>query len=139
MGENDRRTINYCFACGPANPIGLKLKFEQTDDLCRTVFTPKTEHQGWYDVMHGGLITTLLDEVMANWLWGRDIPAMTAEMTTRFMKPVPIGAPVTVTAKRVGGKGKLVLLESELVLADGTPAARASSKFIITERGLAGD
>ncbi|AEF95331.1 thioesterase superfamily protein [Desulfotomaculum nigrificans CO-1-SRB] len=128
--------INKCFACGRNNPIGLKLDIKHKDDICYTTFTPKTEHSGWLNVMHGGLLSTIMDEVMAHWLWGRGIPAMTVEMTTRYLKPVPIGEPIVVTARLQLDRGRMATLEADVTLADGTQVARAVAKYIKTERGL---
>lgn len=124
------REDNMCFACSPRNPIGLKLKFEQDGDTCRTYFLAGPEHQGWNGVLHGGLVATLLDEVMAQWLWGRDITAMTAEISTRYSKAVPIGEKLTLEANMLSDRGRLVEMAGKLILPDGTVAARAKAKFL---------
>lgn len=59
---------NMCFACGSANPIGLHLHFFAIPDGCISFFTPRREHQSYNDRMHGGLIMTLMDEVMGKLL-----------------------------------------------------------------------
>ncbi len=122
---------NFCFACSPRNPIGLKLAPEMTEDTCRVVFTPQPEHQGWVGFMHGGLISTILDEVMAQWLWRRNKPAVTAEMNIRFLKPVPIGEQVTAAAECSEERGRIVKMTAELVLKDGNIAAKAAAKFFV--------
>lgn len=121
---------HMCFACSPNNPIGLKLVFENEGDICRTSFVAGPEHQGWNGVMHGGLLTTILDEVMAQWLCSRDLPAMTAEMTTRFVNPVPIGAKLIIESRLVANKRRLFLLEASAILPDGAVAAKADAKFV---------
>jgi hypothetical protein len=65
-GENiveKQPNSHMCFVCGIENPIGLKLFF-YTDDQGRTItrFRPKPEHQGYSGHLHGGIISTLLDE-----------------------------------------------------------------------------
>ena len=55
---------NHCFGCGRDNPIGLKLDMHMEDGRCVAYFTPKAEHESYGDRMHGGLTSTLLDEVM---------------------------------------------------------------------------
>lgn len=121
---------SMCFACSPRNPIGLKLVFEQDGDTCRTRFTAGPEHQGWSGVVHGGLVATLLDEVMAQWLWVRGITTMTAEMTTRFSKAVPVGECLTIEGNLVSEKGRLAEMAGKIILPDGTVAARATAKFL---------
>jgi len=122
-----------CFACGPRNPIGLKLKFDLKEGVCRTSFRSGSEHQGWNGYMHGGLISTILDEVMAQWLWKQGIKAMTAEMITRFIKPVPVGEELSAQASLVYKKKRLIELAAEVRLSGGEVAARAQAKFLRVE------
>jgi predicted thioesterase len=80
--------------------------------------------------MHGGLVATLIDEVMANWLWGRDISTMTAEMTVRYSKAVPVGVRLTIESSMTSHRGRLVEMAGRVILPDGTVAARATAKFL---------
>lgn len=121
---------SMCFACSPRNPIGLKLVFEQDGDVCRTIFIAGPEHQGWGGVVHGGIVATLLDEVMAQWLWVRGITTMTAEMTTRYSKAVPVGESLIIEGSLVAEKGRLAEMAGKIILPDGTVAARATAKFL---------
>lgn len=125
------RDDSMCFGCSTKNPIGLKLKFEQDGDVCRAQFTAGPEHQGWNGVIHGGLVATMLDEAMAQWLWQRGIATMTAEMTVRYSRPVPVGERLTIEGKLVSQKGRLLQMAGEVILPGGTVAARAKAKFLI--------
>ena len=60
---------NNCFVCGPSNPIGLRIKFRIDGDVCRGEFKPGEHHVGYNNITHGGIIFSLLDDVMANWLF----------------------------------------------------------------------
>ena len=53
-----------CFVCGESNPLGLQLRFHADGDEVRTRFVPRPEHIGFKGVVHGGLLATLLDEIM---------------------------------------------------------------------------
>ncbi|MFP4496832.1 MAG: PaaI family thioesterase, partial [Vulcanimicrobiota bacterium] len=55
----------YCFACGPENPIGLNMKLNYKQNKVTVEFIPKKEHQGWHNMVHGGILFTLMDEAMA--------------------------------------------------------------------------
>jgi hypothetical protein len=55
---------NHCFVCGPANPIGLGVKFVLDGEICRGEFTPEPVHMGYRNVTHGGIVFSLLDELM---------------------------------------------------------------------------
>ena len=58
-----------CFACGPDNPIGLKINFHVVGDECTGEFTPNENHVGFQNTVHGGIIYTALDDVTANILY----------------------------------------------------------------------
>ena len=79
----------HCFGCSPSNQAGLRMKF-YTDE--RSVFSWVTvpEHLcGWNRLVHGGVISTILDEVMG---WSAihlyKIIVLTKNMTIDFVRPV---------------------------------------------------
>ena len=121
---------NMCFACSLKNPVGLKLRFRQEGEVVRAAFLVRPEHQGWPGHLHGGLIATLCDEAMAQWLWLRGVEAYTGELTVRFKRGVPVGVLVEVEARSVTRRGKLMILEAAVLLPGGVAAATASGKFI---------
>ncbi len=121
---------NICFGCSPNNPIGLKMVFEHDGDVCRSRFTPASEHQSWNDVVHGGLLATMMDEAMGKWLWAHGLTAMTAEMTIRYSVAVPVGTTLTIESYMVSKKRKLIEMAASITLPDGTAAVRAKAKFL---------
>lgn len=125
-----RTGVSMCFGCSPHNPMGLQLTFELQDNVCRCRFSARDEHQGWPGYMHGGLIATLLDETMANWLKFHRLDTMTAEMTVRYMKAVPIHTPLLIEARQLEHKGRLIVMEGRIFLPDGQCASRATAKFL---------
>ena len=87
-----------CFGCGADNPIGLRLQYRWQDDALTTEFTPGDEHEGFSGIVHGGIITTLLYEVMENFSYLRGDIAMMRDMQTRFRSPAKIGERITARA-----------------------------------------
>jgi len=86
-----------CFGCGTNNPIGLQMNFyRQGDAVCSDVVL-KRHHVGWRNMAHGGIISTLLDEVMA-WavIYLKRSFSVTRRMTVRYKAPVPVDVPLTV-------------------------------------------
>ena len=75
---------NYCFVCGKKNPIGLKLDFSFDGKTITTEFVPQKEHQGYFNIVHGGIISTLLDEAMVKLAIEMGMPAVTARMDIRL-------------------------------------------------------
>jgi acyl-coenzyme A thioesterase PaaI-like protein len=108
-----------CFCCGSKNPIGLKLEFETTaEGRMRTIWTPRKEHQGFKDIVHGGLVATVLDEVMVRLLYIRGIRAVTAGMETRLRRPLQWGRAYRFEGWIVQDRGRAVITEAEAAEAD---------------------
>jgi len=91
---------HFCFACGTENPIGLNLHFYRLGDRICTDITLGRNHEGWQNVTHGGIISTLLDEVMS-WtiLFFKRAFFVTRKMDIKYVKPVLIGTPLTVSGR----------------------------------------
>jgi acyl-CoA thioesterase FadM len=90
----------HCFACGTANPIGLNLEFYRVDDRVCSDITLERVHEGWENVAHGGIVSTLLDEVMS-WtiMYFKKIFLVTRNMNIKYIKPVPIGIPLSIRGR----------------------------------------
>jgi acyl-coenzyme A thioesterase PaaI-like protein len=82
---------HHCFACGSTNPIGMGLKIELGDRRASTTWVPGTDFVGWSDRVHGGLIATVLDEVMAWAPSSDDAWAVTSSFAVRFHASVSPG------------------------------------------------
>jgi uncharacterized protein (TIGR00369 family) len=129
MQEQD--VNKWCFACGAANPIGLKLKFNEEDGVYSTTFTAKEEHQGYNGVVHGGILSTLLDEIMARYIYSKGYNAMTARLEVRYHQPTPILEELTISARVVNNKSNIYELAGEIKLPDGTVTAAGKAKVAI--------
>ena len=114
-----------CFACGRDNPIGLKLDFHFEGEEYVTQFEVKREYQGWSEMAHGGLLATVLDEVMTRILWAKGINTVTARLEVRYRKPVPVGSVLEVRSRLVRQRSPLIETEATATFPDGTVAAEA--------------
>lgn len=118
-----------CFVCGAHNPHGLQLKFLREGDEVRAEFVPQPHHAGFRGIIHGGILSTVLDETM---FWAAACAmkrfALAAELNVRFMKKVSVGDKLTVVAAFVADKGRLWESRAELRKEDGTVCARATCK-----------
>ncbi len=124
-------SANQCFVCGEANSIGLKLSFRIDGDVCRTEFTPTEAHMGYQGLTHGGIIFSLLDDVMANWLWLQGERCFTARADIRYRESLPIGTPVRVEGRMLKRKGRLVQLEGRVIRQDtDATVAEAGGSFM---------
>ncbi len=85
---------HHCFACGELNEAGLRMELHADADGCWSELTLQSQFQGWESVAHGGIVATLLDEVMAWSVIGRDTWGVTARLNVAFRQPVPVGKPI---------------------------------------------
>ena len=99
---------NYCFACGRENPCGLKLSFNYSNGKLTSEFTPSKVHQGYRDITHGGIITTVLDEAMIQAAIAEGINPVTAEINIRFKKPLMADEETIVRAEITKRGAKLI-------------------------------
>lgn len=130
------RDDNLCFACGQDNPQGLKLRFEiNPDSSVATRFTPDRRFQGYKNILHGGIITTLLDEVMAQAVIAQKIMAVTAKIEVNFKKPVRIGAPLIITGRLLDKKGRFCTTAAELTDFNGVIYSTAKAVFVPIKKG----
>jgi uncharacterized protein (TIGR00369 family) len=128
------KELEMCFACGQKNPIGLKLKFGWDGRVARAEFTPSELHQGWAGVIHGGIISCLLDEAMSYAALFSGANSLTATMQTRFRRPLEVDEPVTVTASLTKKTRKLVEAKAELSLKDGTLVADSTATMFVASQ-----
>ena len=121
-----------CFVCGMRNPIGLKVFFYQ-DEEGRVVahFTGKEEHEGYPGVMHGGIVTALLDEVIGRVGLAYDLWGVTAKLEVRFRHPVPLGQPLTLVGEMTRLRSRTLEGRGEIRLEDGTVAVEAKGVYIL--------
>jgi uncharacterized protein (TIGR00369 family) len=125
-----RRAHNGCVVCDPSNAAGLGLAFTVIDDgAVRAAFNVGPDLQGYSGVVHGGVISSVLDGAMTNCLFARGIVAVTGEMTVRFRHPVRVDAPAEVTARLTRRQVPLSVLEAEIAQA-GRVVATATGKFM---------
>jgi acyl-coenzyme A thioesterase PaaI-like protein len=123
---------NECFVCGPGNPIGLKLRFELDGEVCRAQFTADSRHVGYRDVTHGGIVFSLLDDVMANWLWLQGVQCFTAKAEVRYRAQLPVGVPVRLEGHCVKRKGRLAMMEGKVIRLDNEEMVAESSGSFMT-------
>jgi uncharacterized protein (TIGR00369 family) len=121
-----------CFACGEKNPHGLKMKFQvdREKQAIHTVFTVDPAYQGWDGVVHGGIISTLLDEAMANLVYHLGYNAIAASLEVRFKQPAPILKPLLIQGEITEVHKKLVKAKASLKEEDGALLATATSSFV---------
>jgi uncharacterized protein (TIGR00369 family) len=110
------RDNQRCYVCGTENPAGLRVDFtiDKEEKTIRAAFTTRPEHQGYEGIVHGGILSALLDEAMAKLAFTLGLPAVTAEMTVRFKATVTPGDEITVSGRIAGATSRLALAEAKI-------------------------
>jgi acyl-coenzyme A thioesterase PaaI-like protein len=126
--------FKHCFGCGDLHPTGLHLKAIVGEGADITAqFTVTENHQGAPGLAHGGLLSLAFDEALGKLMWLLRAPAVTARLETDFLRPVPIGTTLHITARITGQVGRKVysVAEGRLDSPEGDIAVRAASLFVI--------
>jgi acyl-coenzyme A thioesterase PaaI-like protein len=123
-----------CFGCGHANPDGFHLRSYRDGDLTVAMFTPRPEHDNGFGFLNGGIISTVLDcHTAAVVMWeaghrgwkadeGAPVPFITAGFDVRFLRPTPLGPPLSLRAEPVELSESAVVVSAELVSDNKTRA-----------------
>lgn len=130
--ERLAEAATMCFACGPDNPIGLQIRFQMEDGKCTGTFTPLENHVGYRNTVHGGIIYSALDDVMANVLYLQDMKAHTAKCEIRYRKALEVGQTIRLTGWIEQERRRLVVLKGEARTdADDTLIADCEASFML--------
>ena len=125
---------NYCFVCGQDNPRGFKIQVRYLDAelAAETELSLAKEFQGWADVIHGGILATMLDELMAHAVWHFAGPGVTMSIEVRYHAPLKPDEPILVRGVLQTQNGSRRLAEGEIIrLADSTRIASGKSRFLL--------
>jgi len=127
-----RIPLNRCFACGPANPDGMKLKFLFDERRRRAYchFKLPKKYQGPPGHAHGGIIATILDEAMGKVNKLRSVVALTSEMQIEYLRPVPLGKPLIAEGHERYVKGRRHINVGEIRNGKNEVLARGRAVFI---------
>jgi len=121
-----------CFACGTANPIGLNLNFyRQGDSICSDITLGKN-YEGWENMAHGGIVSTLLDEIMSwSMIYFKRTFFVTRRISIKYIKPVSLHMPLTAKGTVEEEKRRLCKAKGIIEGKDEKVFARAEATFAL--------
>jgi uncharacterized protein (TIGR00369 family) len=119
-----------CFACGDSNPLGMRLRIELGEGTARTAWRAGDDFVGWSDKIHGGIVATMLDEVMAWACASFDAWAVTAEMSVRYRSPASPGDELEAEARVVTKRRRIYDVEGFVRTAQGRLIAEGSGRYL---------
>jgi uncharacterized protein (TIGR00369 family) len=129
------RRYSNCFVCGNQNEYGLKVDFFYDKGMSRAEYVAEEKFQGYKDILHGGIISALLDEVMIKAVIVTGILVVTVEIQVKFIKPVAIGEKLSLEGRVTGEQKRIVTAEGTASNSKGEIVATGKGKFFkVTEK-----
>ncbi len=128
----DVEDVDKCFVCGKNNPIGLKLNFQWDGKVARTEFISTELYQGWKGIVHGGIVSCLLDEAMFYAAFFEGMYCVTAETQARFKRPAPVGELLIITGYLTRKNRRMAEAKAAIHLKDGTLVAESTAMQIVS-------
>ena len=125
--------FGHCFGCGHLHPTGLRLVAYSGEGANITAtFTVTENHQGAPGLAHGGLLSLAFDEAMGKLMWVIRTTTVTARLETNFIKPVPLGTTLHISAEITGQVNRKIYTSAigRLGSPDGEIAVRAAALFV---------
>ena len=126
------RLENQCFGCGLQNTHGLHMTFvfDSLSNSVETWYTPPKHLMGSLNVMHGGMVSLLLDETMGKVLSGMNIKAPTAQLNVRYKRPTPVENQLYIQGRLISAQGRKYSLIAEIFDSEGNMTAQGEGLFI---------
>ncbi len=126
-----------CFVCGQDNRFGLQARFLYDGGRAICEISPSAQFEGWRGILHGGVTSSLLDEVMIKAIMASDVYVVTAELTVKYQRPAPMGQRLIFRGWITSHRGRYWQTAGEAVLEDGTVLATATGKYLAARADLA--
>jgi acyl-coenzyme A thioesterase PaaI-like protein len=121
-----------CFGCGANNPFGLRLKVRYVPESAEARITLPREFEGWKNIIHGGIVATLLDEIMAHAVMYHIGEAVTSALTVSYRAALKVGQEVNVIGRVKERSKRGVVAEAGMRTVDNAELlAKAESRFIL--------
>lgn len=123
-----------CFVCGEENANGLRVPFQAVNRRSSATWTPGASWESYKGVIHGGIISSVLDEAMSKAILSGGDEAFTADLRIRFRKKVGVAEPVVVNGWVVSAAKRRISAEATLTSEDGEEKAHAWGVFLAVNR-----
>jgi acyl-coenzyme A thioesterase PaaI-like protein len=125
---------DYCFACGARNPIGIRMQVKYLEDsmAAQSLLALPREFQDWQEVIHGGILATMLDEIMMHAVWHFAGAGVTLGMEVQFRQPLAPEELVLVRGRLTETKGRRLKAQGEIIRqTDNRLIANSLGRFLL--------
>lgn len=126
-----------CFVCGKDNPFGLNITFLKDKNEVRAELIPESKHQGFKGIVHGGILFSILDEIMGRTaVITKRLMTLTVEVNIKYRKKAKIGEKIIFTAHMTKDLGRMIEAQGQVCKEDGTLLAEAKGRFIVLSKEM---
>lgn len=125
-----------CFGCAPNNPCGLRMEFFEDGDEIVSTWKPRPEFQGWIDTMHGGILSTLIDEI-CGWVVFRkaQTSGFTTQLNIKYRKKISTNEPqLNIRAHITRQMRNLLFIHAEIRNAEGELCVEGEATYFLVNR-----
>lgn len=138
MGVFDAEPISDdggCFACGKTNPrgLGMVVEYEGDEAVCR--INLHHEYQGWPGIAHGGIVATMLDEIMAHALIHTSSHGITTGMEISYKAPVKLGRDLEVRGNVANLRSRMAVVEGRIMDVDDEKVLALGKATFLLRKG----
>lgn len=120
------------YVCGKDNPIGLKVNFFKDKDKIKADFTPESKHEGYVGIVHGGILFSIMDEIMSKAAMViKGVMTLTVEINVKYRKKAKIGEKIIFNAEMTKDLGRMIVAEAQAYSENGTLLSEAKGRFIV--------
>lgn len=123
-----------CFGCAPDNPFGLHMEFYEDGEDIVAFWKPESCYQGWLGTLHGGIQTTLMDE-LAGWVVMRKLQTsgMTSRLEAKFIKPISTNdVKLEIRGRIKDRKRNAIFIETEIYNSQKELCSRADLVYFVS-------
>ena len=128
-----------CFGCSPKNELGLQMEFYEDGGYIISNWEPKKHLAGYGNILHGGIQSTILDEI-ASWVVYVKVKTagLTASLNVKYRSTVFTDkGKLNVRAKLIDQNRKFASIHAELMDAEGNVCSEAEVKYFIFSQEIA--
>ena len=125
-----------CFGCGPNNTAGLRMVFYEEGEEVVSTWLPDLQFQGFHDVLHGGIQSTMMDEI-ASWVVfvKLETAGVTYLLNMRYKAPVHISkGEVTLRARLVEQRRNIATIEVVLLDGEGKKCSEGTVDYFLLSK-----
>lgn len=121
---------NHSFFSGKLNPKSMGVDYFETENGVKAFFTPQPEHISYFGVVHGGLMSALLDDAMAFCINNHGIKAYTAKLELKYIKPLQVGEKYSLCAGILNNRRRFITTTGAILDNQGNAFIKANAIFI---------